>query len=146
MKNKYEIKFNIGLETDLVVEGKDKLDATNILNDYYANGDLLEDFRRDYPNQPQRVAREVDAWISRARTDIMAGLKATNYADANIESLYRKYDRARYYDKRAGIEAFVNKYGRKPDFNNKDNKFEEDIINLTTIISKFPTVKPSNSN
>ena len=43
MKNKYEIKFNIGLETDLVVEGKDKLDATNILNDYYANGDLLED-------------------------------------------------------------------------------------------------------
>ena len=46
MKNKYEIKFNIGLETDLVVEGKDKLDATNILNDYYANGDLLEDFRR----------------------------------------------------------------------------------------------------
>ena len=45
-ENKYEIKFNIGLETDLVVEGKDKLDATNILNDYYANGDLLEDFRR----------------------------------------------------------------------------------------------------
>ena len=42
---KYEIKFNVGLETSLVVEGEDEIDATNLMNDYYINGNLLQDFK-----------------------------------------------------------------------------------------------------
>ena len=42
---RYEIKFNVGLETSLVVEGEDEIDATNLMNDYYINGNLLQDFK-----------------------------------------------------------------------------------------------------
>ena len=107
----------------------------------FSQGTVLEDLKRKYPNQPQRVAREINTWISNTRTDIMGFLRKNNIADAKFETLYRKYDRSNYYDKRAAIEAFLAKYGRKPDLLNTDGNFRIDILNLDKIMSSFSKVK-----
>ena len=107
----------------------------------FSQGTVLEDLKRKYPNQPQRVAREINTWISNTRTDIMGFLRKNNIADAKFETLYRKYDRSNYYDKRAAIEAFLAKYGRKPDLLNTDGNFRIDILNLDKILSSFSKPK-----